>query len=113
MTLISTVVTYASRAEPFGLQGVIGGDIKVAGLAPGPDFQRGTAYCEQQDVHEWTTTVREALRFSAYLRQSADISKEEKDAYVEEVIQLLEMEDLADGMSKHFELYLFLEAEKS
>lgn len=69
----------------------------IAGRAPGADFQRGTAYCEQQDVHEWTATVREALRFSAYLRQPRDVSVEDKNAYVEEVIQLLEMEDLADG----------------
>jgi ABC-type multidrug transport system ATPase subunit len=78
--------------------GVIGGDVKVSGRAPGADFQRGTAYCEQQDVHEWTATVREAFRFSAYLRQPPTVSIEEKNAYVEEVIQLLELEDLADAM---------------
>ncbi|PLW22332.1 hypothetical protein PCASD_11177 [Puccinia coronata f. sp. avenae] len=78
--------------------GVIGGKVKVAGRPPGADFQRGTAYCEQQDVHEWTATVREAFRFSAYLRQPADVSVEEKNSYVEEVIQLLELEDLADAM---------------
>ena len=58
--------------------------------------QRGTAYAEQLDEHEFTATVREAMRFSAYLRQPAHVSKEEKDKYVEEVIQLLEMEDIAD-----------------
>jgi len=78
--------------------GVISGEVKVSGRHPGADFQRGTAYCEQQDVHEWTATVREAFRFSAYLRQPADVSVEEKNAYVEEVIQLLELEDLADAM---------------
>ncbi|CAH7682783.1 pleiotropic drug resistance ABC transporter [Phakopsora pachyrhizi] len=78
--------------------GTVSGDIKIGGMAPGPDFQRGTAYCEQQDVHEWTATVREAFRFSAHLRQPADISIEEKNAYVEEVIHLLELEDLADAM---------------
>ncbi|BGP44752.1 ATP-binding cassette transporter snq2 [Rhodotorula kratochvilovae] len=78
--------------------GVIGGDRLVAGRPPGKEFQRGTAYVEQQDVHEHTTTVREALRYSAYLRQPAHISKAEKDAYVEEVIQLLELEDQADAM---------------
>jgi hypothetical protein len=30
-----------------------------------------------------TATVREALRFSAYLRQPASVPKEEKDDYVE------------------------------
>ena len=39
------------------------------------------------------------MRFSAYLRQPYSVSIEEKNAYVEEVIQLLELEDLADGKS--------------
>ncbi|CAH7685999.1 ABC-2 type transporter-domain-containing protein [Phakopsora pachyrhizi] len=78
--------------------GVIGGTVLMAGRKPGASFQRGTAYCEQLDVHEWTATVREAMRFSAYLRQPAETSIEEKNAYVEEVIQLLELEDLADAM---------------
>lgn len=75
----------------------MGGTICIGGHSPGVGFQRGTAYCEQQDMHEWTATVREALRFSAHLRQPASVSLEEKNAYVEEIIQLLEMEDLADG----------------
>jgi ABC-type multidrug transport system ATPase subunit len=62
----------------------------------GRTVQRGTAYAEQLDEHEFTATCREAMRFSAYLRQPAHVSKEEKDRYVEEVIQLLEMEDIAD-----------------
>lgn len=59
--------------------GVISGDVLIAGRPTGIDFQRGTAYVEQQDVHEWTSTVREALRFSAYLRQAPEISIQEKD----------------------------------
>lgn len=45
-----------------------------------------------------TATVREAMRFSAYLRQPADVSKEEKDAYVEEMIELLELQDLSEAL---------------
>ncbi|KAG9100824.1 hypothetical protein FRC06_003645 [Ceratobasidium sp. 370] len=78
--------------------GVVNGDVLIGGERTGVAFQRGTAYCEQLDVHESTATVREALRFSAYLRQPYEVSKEEKDNYVEEVIQLLEMEDIADAM---------------
>jgi ATP-binding cassette, subfamily G (WHITE), member 2, SNQ2 len=48
------------------------------------------------DVHEGTATVREAMRFSAYLRQPFEVSKEEKDAYVEEIIELLELQDMTD-----------------
>ena len=43
----------------------------------------------QADVHEWTQTVREAFRISAYLRQPYHVPQSEKDAYVEEIIQLL------------------------
>lgn len=78
--------------------GVITGDILVDGKPPGTSFQRGTSYAEQLDVHEATQTVREALRFSAYLRQPYEVPIEEKNAYVEEVIALLEMENIADAI---------------
>lgn len=57
-----------------------------------------TSPAEQLDVHEGTATVREAMRFSAYLRQPAHVSKEEKDAYVEEMIELLELQPLGDAL---------------
>lgn len=78
--------------------GVITGDVLMNGRPIGVEFQRGCAYAEQQDVHEWTTTVREALRFSAYLRQPQDVPKQEKDDYCEDIIELLELQDLADAM---------------
>lgn len=78
--------------------GVIGGDILIDGVKPGLAFQRGTSYAEQLDVHEPSQTVREALRFSADLRQPYDTPQEEKYAYVEEVISLLELEDIADAI---------------
>ncbi|KIP11760.1 hypothetical protein PHLGIDRAFT_114337 [Phlebiopsis gigantea 11061_1 CR5-6] len=76
--------------------GVVSGSMLVDGRPIGSDFARGTAYAEQMDVHEGTATVREAMQFSAHLRQPAHISIEEKDAYVEEMIELLELQDLAD-----------------
>ncbi|KAG2177326.1 hypothetical protein INT43_007983 [Umbelopsis isabellina] len=63
----------------------------------GVDFERVTGYCEQMDVHQPASTVREALRFSAYLRQPADVPRAEKDAYVDQIIDLLEMKDIADA----------------
>ena len=53
---------------------------------------------EQMDVHEGTATVREAMRFSANLRQPFSVPQEEKDDYVDEVIELLELQDLADAL---------------
>lgn len=61
-----------------------------------PSFQRKTGYVQQQDIHLPTSTVREALHFSPILRQPAHIPRQEKLAYVEEVIRLLEMEEYAD-----------------
>ncbi|KAK1229304.1 ATP-binding cassette transporter snq2 [Marasmius sp. AFHP31] len=78
--------------------GVIAGDILVDGRPLSSDFARGTAYAEQMDVHELTATVREAIRFSAYLRQPAEVSIEEKNAYVEEIIELLELQDLTEAL---------------
>ncbi|KAJ9659731.1 ATP-binding cassette transporter snq2 [Neophaeococcomyces mojaviensis] len=78
--------------------GVISGDILIDGTKPGIAFQRGTSYAEQLDVHESTATVREALRFSADLRQPYEVSREQKYAYVEEVLSLLELENLADAI---------------
>ncbi|GAC94574.1 drug exporter [Pseudozyma hubeiensis SY62] len=78
--------------------GVISGDRLIDGKKIGIEFQRGCGYAEQQDIHEGTATVREALRFSAYLRQPVSVPKEDKDAYVEDIIELLEMQDIADAM---------------
>lgn len=38
------------------------------------------------------------MRFSAYLRQPASVSQEEKDQYVEEMIELLELQDLSEAL---------------
>ncbi len=47
------------------------------------------------DVHEATATVREALQFSALLRQPREVPNEEKLSYCETIIDLLEMRDIA------------------
>ncbi|KAK4223741.1 ABC-2 type transporter-domain-containing protein [Podospora fimiseda] len=78
--------------------GVITGEMLVDGLPRDASFQRKTGYVQQQDLHLQTTTVREALNFSALLRQPAHVPRAEKLAYVEEVIKLLEMEEYADAV---------------
>lgn len=78
--------------------GVITGGILVDGVNPGKEFARNTSYAEQQDVHDPSQTVRESLRFSADLRQPYETPQEEKYAYVEEIIALLEMETFADAI---------------
>lgn len=78
--------------------GVITGDMLVDGHPRDHSFQRKTGYVQQQDLHLQTTTVREALNFSALLRQPAHVSREEKLAYVDEVIRLLDMEEYAEAV---------------
>ncbi|EAW12683.1 putative ABC transporter [Aspergillus clavatus NRRL 1] len=78
--------------------GVISGDILVDGAAPPGSFLRTVSYAEQLDIHEPMQTVREALRFSADLRQPYDTPQSEKYEYVEGIIQLLELEGLADAI---------------
>ena len=78
--------------------GVISGDMRVDGNPCDDSFQRRTGYVQQQDLHLATSTVREALNFSALLRQSSKTPRAEKLAYVDEVIKLLDMQDYADAV---------------
>lgn len=78
--------------------GVITGEMLVDGHLRDASFQRKTGYVQQQDLHLQTTTVREALNFSALLRQPDHIPREEKLAYVDEVIRLLDMQEYADAV---------------
>ncbi|KAL6405431.1 ABC multidrug transporter [Ilyonectria robusta] len=74
--------------------GRIEGSILVNGKPQGVSFQRRTGYCEQNDVHEPTATVFESLLFSARLRQPYDVPDEEKVAYVQIIMDLLELTPL-------------------
>lgn len=75
--------------------GRISGNFLVDGSPLPKSFQRSTGFAEQNDIHEPTATVRESMRFSALLRQPKEVPKAEKYAYVEKIIDLLEMRDLA------------------
>ncbi|KAL9029499.1 MAG: hypothetical protein Q9196_002269 [Gyalolechia fulgens] len=75
-------------------EGTITGSILVDGRPLSVSFQRSAGYCEQLDIHEPTATVREALEFSALLRQSRDTPREEKIKYVDTIVNLLEMQDI-------------------
>ncbi|TQS32123.1 hypothetical protein Golomagni_07571, partial [Golovinomyces magnicellulatus] len=79
-------------------EGTIHGSILVDGRPLPISFQRSAGYCEQLDVHESFATVREALEFSALLRQDRNTPREEKLAYVDTIIDLLELHDLADTL---------------
>lgn len=79
-------------------EGTIRGSIMVDGRELPVSFQRSAGYCEQLDVLEPFATVRESLEFSALLRQSRDTPREEKMRYVDTIIDLLELHDIANTM---------------
>ncbi|TGJ85821.1 hypothetical protein E0Z10_g2926 [Xylaria hypoxylon] len=78
--------------------GIVTGEMFVDGRSLGPDFQRNTGFCLQGDLHDGTQTIREAIEFSALLRQESSIPRSEKLAYVDKIIDLLELNDLQDAI---------------
>jgi ABC-type multidrug transport system ATPase subunit/ABC-type multidrug transport system permease subunit len=79
-------------------EGTINGSIQVDGRPLSVSFQRSAGYVEQLDIHESLATVREALEFSALLRQSRTTPREEKLKYVDTIIDLLEMHDIENTL---------------
>jgi len=77
--------------------GIVGGAIFMNGQTPPRDFQSQTGYCQQLDTHLPTATVREALLFSAMLRQPASVPVAEKEAYVDECLRMCGLEAYANA----------------
>ncbi|POM58779.1 Pleiotropic drug resistance protein ABC Superfamily [Phytophthora palmivora] len=59
-------------------------------------IRRATGYCEQMDIHSDASTFREALTFSAFLRQDADVPDNQKYDSVNECLDLLDLHPIAD-----------------
>ncbi|KYQ91227.1 ABC transporter G family protein [Tieghemostelium lacteum] len=78
--------------------GTIEGESYLNGKPLAIDFERITGYVEQMDVHNPGLTVREALRFSAKLRQEPEVPVSEKYDYVEKVLEMMEMKHLGDAL---------------
>ncbi|KAK5575307.1 hypothetical protein RB653_010565 [Dictyostelium firmibasis] len=78
--------------------GTVSGESLLNGKPLEIDFERITGYVEQMDVHNPGLTVREALRFSAKLRQEPWVPLNEKYQYVEHVLEMMEMKHLGDAL---------------
>ncbi|KAN0063705.1 ATP-binding cassette transporter snq2 [Thecaphora frezii] len=91
----TTLLTALSQR---GVAGTLTGEVLVDGKPLGPGFQRGTGFVLQADVHLASQTVREAIEFSALLRQPAEVPRHEKLADAQRAIELLELEDLQDAL---------------
>ncbi|KAF5350668.1 hypothetical protein D9756_008520 [Leucocoprinus leucothites] len=78
--------------------GVVTGDRFFNGQSLPADFQAQTGYCQQMDTHEPTSSVREALRFSARLRQPSSVPVQEKDDYADQVLEMCGLGPFADAI---------------
>ncbi|GMF24636.1 unnamed protein product [Phytophthora fragariaefolia] len=59
-------------------------------------IRRSTGYCEQMDIHSQSSTIREALTFSALLRQGADVPDSYKYDSVNSCLELVDLTPIAD-----------------
>ncbi|KAI7727852.1 hypothetical protein M8C21_031340, partial [Ambrosia artemisiifolia] len=79
--------------------GYIEGDIRISGFPKNQEtFARISGYCEQTDIHTPQITIRESLIYSAFLRLPKEVSNEEKMTFVDQVMELVELESLKDAI---------------
>ncbi|KAL3650869.1 ABC transporter G member 32 [Castilleja foliolosa] len=75
--------------------GHIEGGIYISGYPKNQEtFARVSGYCEQSDVHSPCLTVHESLVFSAWLRLSSQCNFAVQKAFVDEVMELVELSPL-------------------
>mmetsp|Transcript_9242 Transcript_9242/g.27733 ORF Transcript_9242/g.27733 Transcript_9242/m.27733 type:complete len:1604 (+) Transcript_9242:484-5295(+) len=79
--------------------GLITGDIRVDGHPKNQEtFARVAGYCEQLDVHAPAATVGEALLFSGRLRFGPEVDDATVNAFVVEVMDLVELHNVRDAL---------------
>lgn len=79
--------------------GTISGEVRLNGYLQDPiSFRRSSGYVEQFDIQTPELTVRETLLFSARLRLDADQveTDDEKTRFVDQVLETLELQKIAD-----------------
>ncbi|KAK1264631.1 Pleiotropic drug resistance protein TUR2 [Acorus gramineus] len=79
--------------------GYIEGNINISGYPKNQEtFARISGYCEQTDIHSPHVTVYESLVFSAWLRLSTDVDGETRKMFIEEVMELVELNSLRNSL---------------
>ncbi|XP_020677861.1 ABC transporter G family member 31 [Dendrobium catenatum] len=79
--------------------GLIEGNITISGYPKNQKtFARVSGYCEQNDVHSPCMTIVESLLFSAWLRLASHIDQETKKLFVEEIMELVELNTLRGAL---------------
>ncbi|KAJ4714209.1 Pleiotropic drug resistance ABC transporter [Melia azedarach] len=61
-------------------------------------FARILGYCEQNDIHSPHVTVYESLLYSAWLRLPPEVDSETRKMFVEEVMELVELNPLRQAL---------------
>ncbi|GAB4842031.1 transcription factor [Ancistrocladus abbreviatus] len=79
--------------------GYIEGNITISGYPKKQEtFARISGYCEQNDIHSPHVTVYESLLYSAWLRLSPEVDAETRKMFVEEVMELVELNPLRGAL---------------
>ncbi|KAL7195797.1 hypothetical protein ACSBR1_035934 [Camellia fascicularis] len=79
--------------------GYIEGTISILGYPKNQaTFARVSGYCEQNDIHSPYVTVYESLLYSAWLRLSSDVNKNTCKMFVEEVMDLVELDAIRNSL---------------
>ncbi|KAL8736867.1 MAG: hypothetical protein Q9181_002258 [Wetmoreana brouardii] len=98
----TTLLTALSQTNSAG---TLGGKVMFGRKEPGRAFKKSHRcaasdyrFAQQQDLHDGTATVREALEFSALLRQPKHYSRAEKLAYVDRILDLLDLLEVQNAL---------------
>ncbi|GAB2300384.1 ABC transporter G member 32 [Dionaea muscipula] len=79
--------------------GMIEGSICISGYPKKQEtFARISGYCEQNDIHSPCLTVIESLLFSGWLRLPSNVDLQTQRAFVEEVMELVELSSLSGAL---------------
>ncbi|KAI3684270.1 hypothetical protein L6452_33491 [Arctium lappa] len=79
--------------------GYIEGDVRISGYPKKQEtFARISGYCEQNDIHSPHVTVYESLLYSAWLRLATDVDEKTRKSFVDEVMDLVELDPLRDAL---------------
>lgn len=96
-TTLLNILAGRQRTSALGME--LQGQITASGQRIDPvAFRTNIAYVMQEDTLLATETPRECLSFSAYLRLSRDITKEQRDEFVTGLLTTLHLEKCADTL---------------
>ncbi|PON32553.1 ABC transporter-like [Parasponia andersonii] len=79
--------------------GHVEGNFKISGYPKNQrTFGRILGYCEQNDIHSPHVTIYESLLYSAWLRLPAEVDTKTRETFIEEVLELAELNMLRDAL---------------